>query len=435
MQWFRWLNNKKFRIWVVVGALLEIILLLQACSSLSATQDMPTRATWTPVAQPTDQPYQVESEILSHFGETPAVVIFGSQDPEDESPLQAINLSTEDVYDVAALTPGPISTWSRPIMSADKELYFQIGPQLYKLLPGGGVTATDLPFDAEDPVFCNWSWRGQVVCLNGLMTEGYLVDQDLNLVEMPLPAYTSADDSAALYPPYRVGENAIRIVQRTASQTGGRPGVFYRELDLETLTMANVQVKFDLQFGRRFVPSHNVAYTDANVYDQFDGPLDVLGLTDDAEKVIIRTLMEKRDDEGDLTDTVSWIEIYEQGGDWPEYIGDYPSNFTSPEKIFYRNQMVTLYKYVEEEMREPLFPGVYNLETGMRLFDSTNVFGDPVMPVVILPYGEDWLVGAYYGLGLVNQTGNHLITEYFSDEIVEAYGDVGLYVVSQPMEP
>jgi hypothetical protein len=136
-----------------------------------------------------------------------------------------------------------------------------------------------------------------------------------------------------------------------------------------------------------------------------------------------------------LTDTVSWIEIYDQEGDWPEYIGDYPSNFISPEKIFYRNQMVTSYKYVEEEMREPLFPGVYDLETGSRLFDSTIVFGDPIMPTEILPYGEDWLVGSYYGLGLVNQTGNHLVTEYFPDEIVETYGDLGLYVVSQPMEP
>jgi hypothetical protein len=302
-------------------------------------------------------------------------------------------------------------------------------------LPQGGAGAIDLPFDVEDPVFCNWSWQGQVVCLNGLMTEGYLVDQDLNLVEMPLPAYTPADDTAAFYPPYRVGENAIRIVQKTASQTGGRPGVFYRELDLETLTIVNEQARFDLQFGRRFIPSNHVAYSEANMYDQFDGPLDVLGMPDDTKKVIIRTLMEKRDDEGDLTDTVSWIEIYEQGGDWPEYIGDYPSNFISSEKIFYRNQMVTLYKYVEEEMREPLFPGVYDLEMGLRLFDSTIVFGDPVMPVVILPYGEDWLVGSYYGLGLVNQTGNHIITEYFPDEIVEAYGDVGLYVVSQPMEP
>jgi hypothetical protein len=257
----------------------------------------------------------------------------------------------------------------------------------------------------------------------------------LNFVEVVLPAYTPADDTAAFYPPYRVGENAIRIVQTTTSRAGGRPVVFYRELDLETLTMANVQVNFDLQFGRRFVPSHNVAYTNANAYDQFDGPLDVLGMPDGAGKVIIRTLMEKRDDEGNLTDTVSWIEIYDQEGDWPEYIGDYPSNFISPEKIFYRNQMVTSYKYVEEEMREPLFPGVYDLETGSRLFDSTIVFGDPIMPTEILPYGEDWLVGSYYGLGLVNQTGNHLVTEYFPDEIVETYGDLGLYVVSQPMEP
>ena len=431
----RSLDRKKTRIRFAVGVLLFLTFSLQACSSPGATRDMPARATWTPVAHPTDQPYQAESEALSYFGETPAVVIFGSQDPDDDTPLQAINLSTEDIYNAAILGPGPISTWSRPIMSADKELFFQIGPKLYQLLPEGGAGAIDLPFDQEDPVFCNWSWKGQVVCLNALMTEGYLVDQDLNLVEMPLPGYTPADATAAFYPPYRVGENAIRIVQKTTSRAGGQPVVFYRELDLETLTMANVRVDFDLQFGRRFIPSNHVAYSEANMYDQFDGPLDVLGITGDAGKVIIRTLMEKRDDEGNLTDTVSWIEMYDQEADWPEYIGEYPSNVTSPEKIFYHNQMITMYRYAEEEMREPLLPGVYDLETVYLLFDSAEVFGNTEMHTEILPYGDDWLVGCYYGLGLVTQTGNHLITEYFPDEIVETYGDVGLYVVSQPMEP
>ena len=175
-------NHKATRIRFAMGVLLFLTFALTACFSMDGQEpDMSARATWTPVAQPTDQPYQVEAKVPPYFGETPAVVIFGSQDPNDDSPLQAINLSTEDDYDVAALTPGPISTWSRPIMAEDNTLFFQIGPKLYKLLPGGGAASVDLPFDENDPVFCNWSWKGQIVCLNGLMTEGYLVDQDLNL--------------------------------------------------------------------------------------------------------------------------------------------------------------------------------------------------------------------------------------------------------------
>ena len=130
------MKHKTIRVGFAVAVLLFLAFVLQACSSLSVTQDLPARATWTPVAHPTDQPYRAKEEVLSYFGATPAIVIFGSQDPESDTPLQAINLSTEDVYDVAALTPGPINTWSRPIMSADKELFFQIGPQLHKLMPG-----------------------------------------------------------------------------------------------------------------------------------------------------------------------------------------------------------------------------------------------------------------------------------------------------------
>ncbi len=145
----------------VIGALLLLAITLQACSFLWGEHPgYGSQATWTPQPQMTDEPYHVEVENVSYFGDDTVVAIFGSQDLEDTAPIQMFNLTTEDVYDVSALTRGPISTWSRPFMTEDKQLFFQIGDMLYKLSPGGGVSSIEVPFNDEDPIFCNWSWQG-----------------------------------------------------------------------------------------------------------------------------------------------------------------------------------------------------------------------------------------------------------------------------------
>jgi hypothetical protein len=427
------LNNKKFRIWLVIGALLGIILLLQACSSLNATQDMPARATWTPVAQPTDQPYQVEAKAPPYFGDTPALVIFGSHDPGDNSPLQAINLSTEDDYDVAALTPGPISTWSRPIMAEDNTLFFQIGPELYKLLPGGGVTELDLPFDEADPVFCNWSWKGQIVCLNGLMTEGYLVDQDLNLVEMSLPAYAPADTSVAFYAPYRVGENTMRVVQTKTSKVGKKYAVHYRDLALDTLTISNQQIGLKPNFFRSFVISSSSTISDLNPFIQSDENMDVLGIRDDGQVVLLLSLYERTDDSGNRTSSIFLADFYDVQDESLVRI-DTIFNTNNPENEVYQNQLVTT--WVEyDDFHFQSWPGVYDLTTGELFFDASEAFDDRDMYTEILPYGENWLVGSYYGIGFINEYGLFMAPYHFPDEIVGAYEEDGSYVVSQPMEP
>ena len=429
----RILDGKKTRIWFAVGVLLFLTFTLQACSSPGATRDMPARATWTPVAHPTDLPYQVEGEAPSYFGETPALVIFGSQNPEDKSPLQAINLSTEDDYDVAALTPGPLSTWSRPIMSADKELFLQIGPQLYQLLPGGSVTALDLPFDGEDPVFCNWSWQGQVVCLNALMTEGYLVDRDLNLVEMSLPAYAPANDSVAFYPPYRVGENAIRIVQTKTGRAGNQMVIYYRELNLDTQSVSNQQFNIDFNFNRVVEIDEVSNDSDVYMFTQSDEPPIVQGVTDDGSIAYIQSTLKYASDEGGES-SLYWMEMYDQQADGPVHL-ELPLNFRYPEKNFYQNHLITNWFYFERENRMVLWPGVYDLETGELLFDSIRVFDNERTFTEILPYGENWLVGCFYGLGFVNDEGHFMKTFYFPDEVVADYPNDGLYVVTQPMEP
>ena len=431
MNSFRGLNGKQTHIWIIVGVLLGMTLILQACFSMDSQEDFHARATWTPVAYSTDQPYHVEADIPSYFGEIPAVAIFGSQNPEDDTPLQAINLSTDDVYDVSSLTPGPTSTWSRPIMSDEKELFFQIGKKLYKLLPGGAVTSVDLTFDEEDPVFCNWSWKGQVVCLNDLMTEGYVVDRDLNVIEMALPAYRPTDHSVTFYSPYRVGENVMRIVQTKS----GWSGVNYRELDLETLTITNEFSRFDFQYGRRFVPSESGSYFESEIHDQVDGPLDILGLTDDADQVFTRTLMVQWDEEGEISSQVSWVDMYIKGADWPTHNRYLSDNVAIPEKDFYHNQMITTYWDTQEDRRAPFFPGVYDLETGDLLFNTEELLGQIDVDNEILPYDGRWLVGWFDGLAIVNGKGYPLNIYTFPEDIIVAYGDDLSYVVTQLMEP
>ena len=73
-----------------------LLLTLQACFPISGqNQETNPRATWTPMNLPTDQPYQIATESLSYFGQLPVLVIFGSQNPDDETPLKVLNISTD----------------------------------------------------------------------------------------------------------------------------------------------------------------------------------------------------------------------------------------------------------------------------------------------------------------------------------------------------
>lgn len=419
------------------GLLFLLAFILAACFSLGGligkTPEGVARATWTSEVHPTDLPYQVETEVLSYFGDAPVLAIFGSEDPEDKAPLQAFNLSTEDEYAISILPPGPISTWSRPMVAEDKSLYFQIGDQVYRLTPEGSAAAVDLPFDEQDPVFCNWSWKGQLVCLNALMTQGFLVDQDLNVVEMPLPAYSVADESVAFYPPYRVGENAIRIVQTKASWSGGQPVVSYRDLDLETRSVTNQQIQLNFDFERTLVLSDSSVNSAPKFYTQSDEALTVFGITDDGEKILIQSLMEQKDDLGNPTDVLFWVELYDKQDERLTHI-EMPLNASDPNNYIYQDYLITNWQFFEGETRYPIWPGVFDLKTGELLFDSTKVYGTTSMFTEIVPYGENWLVKSFYGVGFVNQHGLFLQVYYYPEEIVEAFED-GTYTLTQPMEP
>ena len=227
---------------------------LQGCAIQGQQQEMIPRHTWTPIVQPTDQPFQVQPENLSYFGELPALVIFGSQDPDDETPLKVLNISTDDVYDVSTITPAPAGTWSRPIVAEDKDVYFQVGGTLYVLSPGGQVRSIELPYDEENPTYCNWSWKGQLVCLNNAMTTGFLVDQELNVVDLQLPA-GAGHGSEVYYEPYRVGENGMRIVQVKPEIANGQARVFYRDLDLEKLTINSKEIRIEKDLYETFYDS------------------------------------------------------------------------------------------------------------------------------------------------------------------------------------
>jgi hypothetical protein len=232
-----------------------------------------------------------------------------------------------------------------------------------------------------------------------------------------------------------VGENVLRIVQKTTSRAGSQVVINYKELDLETLSVADRQERFDFDFNRKMMPPYTVQQDEFDLYAQAEGDLDVIGMTDSGDKAVLQSTLQKRNEEGQITTSIAWVELFDQQAEFPEYLGEFPINVDNPEKSFYQNHFITVWLYFEQETPVPRFPGVYDLETGLLLFDSTNVFGNTRMPAVILPYGDDWLAGCYYGLGFVDGGGHFLKTEYFPIEIIETYGDVERYVVTQPMEP
>ena len=437
-------NRKRSQALTIVGALSILTLTLAACSSLGGlTSNDPegvVRATWTPEVHPTDLPYRVESENISYFGDAPVVAIFGSADPADNSPLQAFNLSTEDEYAISALTPGPISTWSRPIMAENKNLYFQIGSQLYLLTPEGSTSVVGLPFDEGDPVLCNWSWQGQLVCLNALMTEGYLVDQDLNVVEMPLPAYTVTDESVDYYPPYRAGENTMRILQTQASWSGGLWTVHFRDLNLETHNVTSQQIQLNYNFGRTYAfgsGDYGAGYAspEADIYTQSDEALVVLGMTDDGQKILIQSALERWDDLGELISVRDWVEVYDKSTETPTHV-ETPFNLNDLDNHnhIYQNHLITNWRYNEGRTRFPIWPGVFDLETGELLFNTFDVYGTADYYTEIQPYGEDWLLKSFYGVGFLNQHGIYFTTYNFPAELANAFEDA-TYKLTQPMEP
>jgi len=422
----------------VIGILLILAFALQACSSLGglvgSAPEATARATWTPEPHPTDMPIQIEIEDYSYFEGVPVLAIFGSEDPESTAPLQAQNISTEDVYDVSALNPGPISTWSRPIMAEDKDIFFQIGPTLYALSPGGGVSSIEIPFNEEDPVFCNWSWQGQLVCLNGLMTQGFLVDQDLNAVEIPLRAYRVADDSVAFYAPYRVGESTMRILQTTTNQVGGLFAIHYRDLDLNTLTVSDQQIIMNYEFRRSLYMGNSAVGSEPLFYELSQDYLDVLGITDDGEKIFLQSSFAGSDQAGNVIEDMLLAEIYDIQDEEPVQV-EMAVEINRRENRIYQDHLITPWLYYEGESRYPVWPAVYDLKTGEKLFDSSKIFSYDDYYTEILPFGENWLVGCFYGVSFVNQYGLQMTAYYFTEEIVDAFIDAGSYTVTQPMEP
>ena len=423
----------------VIVVLLFLALTLAACSSLGGLIGHPSeaavRATWTPESHPTDLPFQVETEPISYFGEGPVVAIFGSQSANDDSPLRAVNITTDDFYDVSVLEPGPSKNWSRPIIAEDKDLFFQIGHILYALSPGGAVASVELSFEDQDPVFCNWSWKGKLVCLNDLMTVGFLVDQDLNVVALPLSA-PAVDDSVDYYRPYRVGENTMRILRIQTERSGGQLVIYYRDLDLESQTVTEQQNSIDFDFNRTVTMTYTY-HSDERVitYTQSAEPPDVLGMTDDGEIVYLLSDLVYTSNEG-RTSTTPLIEMYGQQEYGPVQL-EVPINFRYPrkEKLFYHNHLITSWSHMMTGSYNPTWPGVYDLETGELLFDSTNTVGDNRDFAAILPFGENWLVKGDYGVGYINEHGYPLNIYYFDDFDFEIISDGGYYTVTQPMEP
>jgi hypothetical protein len=303
-----------------------------------------------------------------------------------------------------------------------------MGSKLHKLIPGGDVTSIDLPFDVEDSVFCNWSWKGQVVCLNDLMTQGYLVDQSLNVVEIPLPAYSINEDSVEFYPPVRAGENGIRILQTQANPVGGRFMVKYRELDLSTLAISDEQIPLNFDF-KHITSLSTSSSEDFEISQDY---IDVLGMTEDGKSIFLQYYVASWDAQGNFVDGFLLAHVYNEYDETPVMFNN--RTYLNREEIWFSgNYLITNWEYFQ--VNSAIWPRVYSLETAEELFNALDGFDDRVMFTRIFPYGENWLVGSYYALAFFNEFGINMDTYYFPDEMIEAYSDDGQYIVSQLMEP
>ena len=409
---------------VLFGVLFFILLGLPACSpSIGLDQTAGVRATWTPAVHPTDQPYEVNTDDLSYFEGIPVLVIFDGKDPDGLSSLQVVNISTDDDYDVSSIIPASANTWSRPVVAENKDVYFQVGGTLYILSPGGQTHSIELPYNEENPAYCNWSWKGVLVCLNDALTAGFLVDQELNVVEMKLPA-DGGDSSGPYHEPYRVGENSMRTNQAITKTVNGRETVFYKDLDLETLTVQTQQVRIEQDFNRSIYGSAGSEYT------QEGGNLDVIGISDDGEKIYLCSSVTDLADK--VTTTKLWIETYDTST--LELI---PVEFeVNPDvtRMFYRNHLIVSLLFDEYGYTFEKF-AIIDLESGEVLEEISDLrfFSGDI--TAIFPYAEYWFFGRSYWLGYHRGEGELITNYFFTEEVYEVIEADTFYTVSQPIEP
>lgn len=418
---------------VLFGVLFFLLLGLSACSpSTGLDQAAEVRATWTPIVQPTDQPNKIKTETLSYFGETPALLIFGSQDPADDTPLKVLNISTDDDYDVSTITPAPVNTWSRPIAAENKTVYFQIGGMLYVLSPGGQTHSIELPYDEENPAYCNWSWKGQLVCLNDSITTGFLVDQDLNVVELELSA-DGGDASDVYYEPYRVGENGIRTIQVTPEVTNRRATVFYKDLDLETLTVQTQQIRIEEDFNQEFTSMKNRNELDVMVLNRIEGEIDVIGISDSGDRVYFAShVTYNYPYRGGSTKTRWWVDVYD--GSTLETLNPDFEIFHDVDKIFKAGYLITGWLFdpgsgVVEQ------PTVYDLEVGEIVFSALGSLDNNEIINFILPFGDGWVAGDSLAVYYYRSNGGLMVTFDLPEEIIASMGPDSYYTITQPIEP
>jgi hypothetical protein len=260
------------------------------------------------------------------------------------------------------------------------------------------------------------------------MTQGYLVDQSLNVVEIPLPAYSINDDSVEFYPPVRAGENGIRILQTQANPVGGRFVVKYRELDLSTLAISDEQISLNFDF--KHITS--LSSSSSEVFEISQDYIDVLGMTEDGKSIFLQYYVASWDAQGNFVDGFLLAHVYNEDDETPVMFNN-RKYLNRGEIWFSGNYLITNWEYFQ--VNSAIWPRVYSLETGEEVFNALDVFDDRVLFTRIMPYGEYWLVGSYYALAFFNEFGIIMDTYYFPDEMIEAYSGDGQYVVSQPMEP
>ena len=418
---------------ILLGLPLLLLLILQSCS-LSAGVN-PTEhagATWTPVAHPTDRPYQVKTETVSYFGSTPFLVILGSRGPDDNAPLQVLNISTEDIYDVSEIPPAPASTWSRPIASENKDVYFQVEDTLYILSPGGQTRSVELPYDEQNPAFCNWSWKGQLVCLSDGMTAGFLVDQELNVVEMNLDS-DAGGNGETYYNPYRVGENGLRVVQVIPEIMDGEATVFYRDLDLEALAVQSKEIRIETDLYETFYgyPSSNELETQD--ITRKEGEIVVIGVSDSGDKVYFASRVTyKPHYRNGRAKTRWWTDVYD--GSTLETINFDFEITNSIGKTLKGDYLLTDWLIdPEDEIVEQ--PTVYDLDAGKIVFTATGSILIDEIVNFIQPYGENWVAGDTSGVHFYRYNGNLLMTYPFPEAFIDSMDADSYYTISQPMEP
>lgn len=383
---------------------LLIVSMLLLLSSCVATEEAPVEnffATWTPIPHTTSEPLTIEPQLYQSFGDLPLLAFFFDGGAENSS-VEIANLTTDAVYDDSVLQDLSTKGWNRPLMLEDKTAFLQIQNQLFILKPDEKTEIVEIPYNQENPVFCNWFVDQKLYCLSNDFSEGFTLDSDKEVNQLTLPAQNS-NFKGVFYSPFNLEDGKLRSIQKEIVDSGEKGSKFTYDRDVEFDVFFLSFRDFDFVTGEVEEQRLNMEYYPETIissgWRDADGTDQILSYTRAEGIPHIRGINQGLDKL--YLDSYWNVEGHDYIEKWvEEYIFEdglfvtttSPSSSESGEvKQFFGNSVITD-RPLDQNGVKFGWPQMINLDTATDQLDISALILPEEPMIEVLPYGENYLI-------------------------------------------